>query len=115
MIPFASTRMTDEFAKDVAARKARDGAGNGKKGNAVPPSVDGLEQMLHPSNIAGMVGWLCHEHCTNEATLHEAGAGFFAQVRFERSLPLFATEKEGVVGAPTPEHVRDGQAGRNPT
>jgi hypothetical protein len=106
IIPFASTRMTNEFASDVDSIKKR----QGKK--VKKPSMNtnkALEQLMHPSMVSSMVGYLCHENCSNEAQIFEAGAGYFSQIRFERSLPLFATRAEGVHGPPTPEHVQDGQ------
>ena len=47
---------------------------------------------MAPENVSAMVGWLCHKDCTAAASIHEAGAGYFAQLRFQRSAPLFATE-----------------------
>ena len=52
------------------------------------------------------LGRLCHKDCEAGATVHEAGAGYFAQLRWQRSAPLFATEAEGVDGAPEPEAIR---------
>eukprot|EP01046_Picozoa_sp_COSAG06_P038607 COSAG06_NODE_4471_length_4220_cov_5.208202_5_plen_104_part_00 len=59
------------------------------------------------------MGRLCHKDCEAGATVHEAGAGYFAQLRWQRSAPLFATEVEGVDGAPEPEAIRDGLATLN--
>ena len=114
IIPFAQTRMTDEFAKDVARNKRKQGKKLKKTGGTAGGEGARMTQMMHPGNVAAMVAWLCHESCTNEGTIHEAGAGYFTQIRFERSVPLFASINEGVVeGFPTPEHVRDGQATLN--
>lgn len=118
IIPFAQTRMTDEFAKDVARNKRKQGKKLKKTGGTATAAAGGevtrMTKMMHPGNVAAMVAWLCHESCTNEGTIHEAGAGYFTQIRFERSVPLFASINEGVVdGFPTPEHVRDGQSTLN--
>ncbi len=109
IIPFASTRMTEDFAKDVQAKKIREGKKVNLGPNNQPPANQQIERMMHPRNVAAMVGYLCHEDCTFGGTIHESGAGYFSQIRFERSKHLFATEKEGVIGAPTIENVRDGQ------
>jgi hypothetical protein len=57
-----------------------------------------------------MVIWLAHSSCQAEASIHEAGGGYFARLNWARSAPLFATEKEGLEGAPIPENIRDGEA-----
>jgi hypothetical protein len=44
------------------------------------------------------------------AVVTAACAADFAQLRWQRSAPLFATEVEGVSGQPQPEHIRDGRA-----
>jgi hypothetical protein len=106
VIPQADTRMTRDFATDIAARKKAAGK-KASKGGGVPAEVMAL---MAPEKVSAMVAWLCHRSCAGEATVHEAGAGFFAQLRWERSAPLFATEAEGVLGAPDPEHIRDGLA-----
>tara|TARA_B100000780_G_scaffold276277_1_gene244546 strand:+ start:36 stop:1481 length:1446 start_codon:yes stop_codon:yes gene_type:complete len=115
IIPFASTRMTNEFAADVALKKKRQGKKlkpNSKTGPDTKQMNARLTKMMDPSNVAAMVGWLCHENCTNEATIHEAGAGYFSQIRFERSQSLFVTEKEGSE-IPLIENIRDGQSTLN--
>jgi hypothetical protein len=105
--------MTDDFAKDVAAKKARDAKEKGKakkpagkkNGFQQPPE---LAALAAPGMAAAMPVFLAHKECQLGATIHEAGAGYFAQIRFERSAHLFATQREGVRGAATPEHIRDG-------
>ena len=57
-----------------------------------------------------LVVWLAHQDCQAEASIHEAGGGYFARLNWARSAPLFATEKEGVLAAPLPESIRDGQS-----
>jgi hypothetical protein len=47
--------------------------------------------------------------CLSDTKIFEAGAGYFAQLNWARSAPLFATKKEGVEGSPLPEHIREGQ------
>ena len=106
LIPFASTRMTTDFAKDVAAKKVSQGK-RVPAASTSPLNNTKVVQMMDPQNVAAMVGWLCHEECLSAGTLHEAGAGYFTQIRFERSKVLFATTREGVV-VPTVENVRDG-------
>jgi hypothetical protein len=64
---------------------------------------------MGPEKVSAIVAWLAHRECQSEAKIFEAGAGYFAQLNWARSAPLFATEKEGVEGSPLPEHIRDGQ------
>eukprot|EP00356_Strombidium_inclinatum_P009102 CAMPEP_0170488198 /NCGR_PEP_ID=MMETSP0208-20121228/6809_1 /TAXON_ID=197538 /ORGANISM="Strombidium inclinatum, Strain S3" /LENGTH=454 /DNA_ID=CAMNT_0010762703 /DNA_START=29 /DNA_END=1393 /DNA_ORIENTATION=- len=40
---------------------------------------------LKPEYVAPFVGYLCHESSTENGSLFEAGAGFIAKMRFERS------------------------------
>jgi hypothetical protein len=64
-----------------------------------------------PEQVAALVVWLTHEDCEEEAGLFEAGGGFYARVRLERTQGLFVTRKELGPGVlPTPEHIRDGSA-----
>lgn len=102
IIPWADTRMTRDFATDVDRQRKK----QGKKPARSAPAT--LLATMSPDKVAAMVGWLAHRSCPTRATIHEAGAGFFAQVRLQRSAPLFATAREGVTDAPWPEHIRDG-------
>jgi len=80
---------------------------NGKSALRNAPSE--LLDRMGPEKVSAMVAWLAHRECQSEAKIFEAGAGYFAQLNWARSAPLFATEKEGIDGAPLPEHIRDGQ------
>lgn len=103
LIPQAGTRMTQDFETSVnETRRAQ-----GKK--VAPSAPDEVMQRLSPDKVSAMVAWLAHPECQAEASIFEAGGGYFAQLNWARSAPLFATEKEGVVGAPLPENIRDGQ------
>lgn len=104
IIPFADTRMTRDFAQQVDEKRAQ----QGKKPAPSPPAQ--LMAVMGASKVAAMVAWLAHRDCEAQATIHEAGAGFFSQLRWARSAPLFVTAKEGVMGAPQPEHIRAGLA-----
>ena len=104
IVPHADTRMTRDFSADVNVRREKMGK------NAVPSAPPELMQRLAPGFVSPLVAWLAHESCTQEATVHEGGAGYFARFNWARSTHLYATEKEGVEGLPTPEHVRDGAA-----
>eukprot|EP01047_Picozoa_sp_COSAG01_P056099 COSAG01_NODE_6321_length_3720_cov_9.879296_2_plen_357_part_00 len=127
VIPQADTRMTRDFGTQISMRR---------KGTKQPqpqpqpqpqqqqqqqqqqgitwtdpgPASEGVRSRMAPGNVSAMVVWLCHESCDAAATVHEAGAGYFAQLRWQRSAPLFVTEVEGVSGPPQPEHVHAGQA-----
>lgn len=103
----ADTRMTRDFGAAVDEKRKREGK---KVSRGAPPEI--MARMA-PAKVSAMVAWLAHKDCQHEATIHEAGAGYFAQLRWERSAPLFATELEGLEGAPVPENVRDGQATLN--
>jgi hypothetical protein len=65
-------------------------------------------EVISPSKVSAMVAWLAHEQCQSEAKVFEAGAGYFAQLNWARSAPLFATAREGRE-IPLPEDIRDGQ------
>eukprot|EP01043_Picozoa_sp_COSAG02_P058378 COSAG02_NODE_7256_length_3094_cov_19.263773_3_plen_167_part_00 len=84
--------MTQDFAIAVAENRVKQGKAP-RLSRETPPEI--VERM-QPNRISGMVAWLCHKECTSTATIHEAGAGYFAQLRWQRSAPLFATEAEGV-------------------
>jgi len=102
LIPQAGTRMTEDFASSV--NETRIAAG--KKPTATAPAA--IMQRLSPDKVSAMAIWLAHRDCQAEASLFEAGGGYFAQLNWARSAPLFATEKEGVIAAPVPENIRDG-------
>ena len=55
-----------------------------------------------------MSAWHVHPQ-SPRASLHACKSGSPGAPTFEQSKHLFATEKEGVIGAPTIENVRDGQ------
>lgn len=125
--------MTQDFATAVAANRVK----QGKTTRPTRETPPGIAELMQPDRISAMVAWLCHKDCNSAATVHEAGSGYFAQLRWQRSTPLFATEAEGVEvriplaflalgdcnrrflnevtcnnaimqGAPAPEAIRDG-------
>ena len=104
IVPHADTRMTRDFS--VAVNRRREKLGK-KQAPAAPQEI---LRKLAPEFVSPLVAWLAHESCDAEAQIYEAGAGYFARFNWARSSPLYATEKEGVDGIPTPEHVRDGAA-----
>ncbi|MFP6808823.1 MAG: SDR family NAD(P)-dependent oxidoreductase [Pseudomonadales bacterium] len=104
LIPQADTRMTRDFGSAIDERRIKQGKSAARKAPAE------IMQRLSPDKVAAMVVWLAHLSCTSEASIHEAGGGYFSQLRWSRSAPLFATEKDGVEGAPVPENIRDGLA-----
>ena len=107
IIPQANTRMVRDLNADINANRLAKGKSSLK---SAPHAV--LEK-LGPDKVSAMAAWLSHKDCTSQAKVFEAGAGYFAQLNWARSTPLFATEKEGVVGAPKPENIRDGQRALN--
>ena len=102
IVPHADTRMTRDFSTAVNERRVRMGK------SAAPSAPEAVMRQLAPAYVSPLVAWLAHESCMEEATVHEAGAGYFARFNWARSNALYATEKEGVTGIPAPEHVRDG-------
>ncbi|MGB2331104.1 MAG: SDR family NAD(P)-dependent oxidoreductase [Pseudomonadales bacterium] len=104
IVPHADTRMTRDFSTAVNVRREK----MGKK--AAPVTPQEILNRLSPAYVSPLVAWLAHEDCTEEATVHEAGAGYFARFNWARSDHLYATEKEGIEGVPSPEDVRGGAA-----
>lgn len=104
IVPQANTRMVQDLNSNISASRVAKGKSELK---SAPAEV--LE-MMGPEKVSAMVAWLAHRECQSEAKVFEAGAGYFAQINWSRSAPLFATEKEGLDGAPMPEHIRDGQS-----
>ena len=94
--------MTEDFANSI--NESRIAAGK----KPVPSAPEAIMKRLSPDKVSAMAVWLAHQDCKAEAALFEAGGGYFAQLNWARSAPLFATEKEGVMGAPVPENIRDG-------
>jgi NAD(P)-dependent dehydrogenase (short-subunit alcohol dehydrogenase family)/acyl dehydratase len=41
---------------------------------------------LNPEAVSPLVGWLCHDSCTETKGLFEVGAGYIAKLRWERTL-----------------------------
>ena len=103
IIPQANTRMVKDLNSDINASRLAKGKSELK---SAPQEI--LDQ-LGPKKVSAMAAWLSHKDCEYQAKVFEAGAGYFAQLNWARSRPLFATEKEGVVDAPIPENIRDGQ------
>ena len=103
IVPQANTRMVQDLNSNISASRVAKGKSELK---SAPAEV--LSRM-GPEKVSAMVAWLAHSQCQSEAKVFEAGAGYFAQINWARSAPLFATEKDGVAGAPLPEHIRDGQ------
>ena len=97
-------RTAETFAKHVNEKRVQEGK------RPLPEVPTEFHKLMAPAHTSAMVAFLAHRTCTHRATIHEAGAGYFAQLRWARSAPLFATAKEGVQGSPQPEHVRDGSA-----
>jgi len=102
LVPSANTRMTRDFGEAVNDRRLAQGK---KEVRHAPASV--LDR-LSPDKVSAMVVWLAHSQCQSEASIHEAGGGYFSQLHWARSAPVYATEIEGVDGAPVPEHVQQG-------
>ena len=103
IIPQANTRMVQDLNSNISASRVAKGKPELK---SAPAEVLGR---LGPEKVSAIVAWLSHRECLSDASIFEAGAGYFAQLNWARSAPLFATEKEGVEGSPSPEHIREGQ------
>ena len=103
IIPQANTRMVKDLNSDINASRLVKGKSELK---SAPQEI--LDQ-LGPEKVSAMAAWLSHKDCKYQAKVFEAGAGYFAQLNWARSTPLFATEKEGVIDAPKPENIREGQ------
>ena len=103
IIPQANTRMVKDLNSDINASRLAKGKSELK---SAPQEI--LDQ-LGPEKVSAMAAWLSHKDCKYQAKVFEAGAGYFAQLNWARSTPLFVTEKEGVIDAPKPENIREGQ------
>lgn len=103
LVPQANTRMVQDLNSNISASRVAKGKSELKSAPAE------ILNRMGPEKVSAMVAWLAHSQCQSEAKVFEAGAGYFAQINWARSAPLFATEKDGVEGAPLPEHIRDGQ------
>jgi NAD(P)-dependent dehydrogenase (short-subunit alcohol dehydrogenase family) len=103
IIPQANTRMVQDLNSNISASRVAKGKSELK--SAAPEVLD----RMGPEKVSAIVAWLSHSECQSDAKIFEAGAGYFAQLNWARSAPLFATEKERVEGSPLPEHIRDGQ------
>jgi NAD(P)-dependent dehydrogenase (short-subunit alcohol dehydrogenase family) len=51
---------------------------------------------LKPEYVTPLVAWLCHESCTETGGLFEVGAGYCAQVRWERTRGHVFSEGQGL-------------------
>lgn len=103
LVPSAHTRMTQDFGDAVNDRRVE----QGKK--AIDQAPDKILDLLSPDKVSAMVTWLAHKDCQSEASIFEAGGGFFSQLHWARSAPLLVTEREIVGGgSPMPEHVQAG-------
>ncbi len=58
-------------------------AGSRLTEHLMPPE---LSAQLKPEFVSPLVAYLCHEDCTENGSLFEAGAGWFGKLRWERSL-----------------------------
>lgn len=103
IVPQANTRMVRDLNSSISATRVAQGKSELKSA----PEV--VMKQLAPEKVSAVVAWLAHRDCDAKAQIYEAGAGFFAQLHWARSTPLFATVKEGVTNAPSPENIRDGQ------
>ena len=103
IIPQANTRMVKDLNSDINASRLAKGKSELK---SAPQEI--LDQ-LGPEKVSAMAAWLSHKDCKYQAKVFEAGAGYFAQLNWARSTPLFATKKEGIIDAPKPENIREGQ------
>ena len=103
IVPQANTRMVQDLNSNISASRVAKGKSELKR------APEEILARMGPEKVSAMVAWLAHNQCQSEAKIFEAGAGYFAQLNWARSVPLFATENEGVEGAPLPEHIRDGQ------
>ena len=103
IIPQANTRMVKDLNSDINASRLAKGKSELKS------APQGILDQLGPEKVSAMAAWLSHKDCKYQAKVFEAGAGYFAQLNWARSTPLFATEKEGVIDAPKPENIREGQ------
>lgn len=69
--------------------------------NLLPPA---LLDMLRPEHVSSLVSYLSHESCTTNGQIFEAGGGWFAGVRWQRSSGVALGNNDS---PPTAELVRD--------
>jgi 3-hydroxyacyl-CoA dehydrogenase/3a,7a,12a-trihydroxy-5b-cholest-24-enoyl-CoA hydratase len=58
-------------------------AGSRLTETVLPPA---LVDALRPEYVSPLVAWLCHERCTETGGLFEVGGGYFAKLRWERTM-----------------------------
>lgn len=75
-------------------------AGSRMTATILPPD---LVEQLKPDYVAPLVGYLCHESNSTNGALFELGAGWFARLRWQRTIGVAAPLDHPI----TPEVVRD--------
>ena len=105
--PQAATRMVADFGKAVANRRRRNKKTNSttqKKNNSNEFTSNGFDVMSSPDMVSPVVVMMCSKECPYRSAVFEAGAGWYAQVRLQRSAGLFLNPK--ITGKmPTPEDI----------
>jgi len=66
----------------------------------LPPDI---LSVLKPESVAPLLGYICHESCTENGQIFEVGGGWFAKVRWQRSPGALLDGSKAI----TPEDVRD--------
>jgi NAD(P)-dependent dehydrogenase (short-subunit alcohol dehydrogenase family)/putative sterol carrier protein len=75
-------------------------AGSRMTATVMPPD---MLEALKPEYVVPLVGWLCHESCTENGSLFEVAAGWIAKLRWQRTKGCFHNTGPNF----TPEAVRD--------
>lgn len=83
LIGMANTLAIEGASKNVLVNTIAPLAGSRISETVMPPQ---MLEALKPDYVAPLAAYLCHESCKENGSLFEAGAGFHAKLRWERSI-----------------------------
>ncbi|KAL6044330.1 Hydroxysteroid 17-beta dehydrogenase 4 [Balamuthia mandrillaris] len=102
LLGFANTLAVEGASKNIHVNTIAPVAGTRMTATVMPPE---LVDALKPEFVTPLVAYLCHEKTESNGGLFEVGAGWVAQLRWERTQGKFIEAARS--GELTPEAVRD--------
>ncbi|HEY0880548.1 MAG TPA: SDR family NAD(P)-dependent oxidoreductase, partial [Archangium sp.] len=82
LVGFSNTLAIEGEKKNIRVNAIAPVAASRMTETILPPDM--LEN-LKPEYVTPLVGWLCHEDCTENGGLFEVGGGYFGKLRWERT------------------------------